>query len=135
MIKETPVWKCAIPSQNWDKIKPTLKGKFLYFGSKEKLDALFVQVNHLVENGFVPFAKVLKVDTLKRGQYVLCVYTNNDAVDKARIQSFLYDIGINTKTWKSNKQTNKDWEDGGRLYEEAKTCRQIEIAEAFKENT
>jgi hypothetical protein len=99
---------------------PTAIGKWLYFGEKDRLHSWLPRLDVLVERGSLIAAKISrkdpKSDPFPHKQCVLCVFTADDDNERERAKQLLArELGIEVKTWKSDAQTMRDWEEDGWL--------------------
>ena len=120
MISESPVWINILPT-DLDKLSLTIKitGKWLCYGPKDEIHLYKDLINALVEKGIFLSAKMAKkdpdTDPFPHKECVLCVFTSSDEDEKERVRNKLIEIDLNPVMWKSDAETEKDWEKDGIL--------------------
>jgi hypothetical protein len=118
MIFKNHYWYHIVPGSADD--GDEIAGKWLYFDATPKLHALLDDLDRLVESGRIRATKVARklpeYDSFPDKPCVLCVYTSDDPEEKRQVKHTLHDeLGISVAAWKSDEQTQRDWEEGGWL--------------------
>ena len=111
-----------------NKIDRKTVGKWIIWGSKEYIETLFFKIDKLVEKGLIYRAKYAHRENKDEDPFwykepMMCVYADDKT--KESVLKILKRLGVKRTTWKYDKQTEKDWQLGGRLYEEAKKRHQL----------
>ena len=112
---------------NWIYIVPTKEkklpkgwaehgGKWLIFMKYEELESLAYKIDPHIENSRITQAKLSR-EPLFYDTPVMCVYCLDS--NKEKVWLILQELGIQKRIWKYDKQTLKDWEPGGRLYQKS----------------
>jgi hypothetical protein len=136
MIYQNAIWYDILPSDlSWDE---DIAGKWLYFDDTQKIHALLEDLDRLVEAGDIRAAKVARklpeFDPFPENSCVLCVFTSNDPNEKKRVKKLLKDrFDISVVCWKSDRQTERDWQNDGWLHMRSEINwlrRDIETSEA-----
>lgn len=87
------------------------KGKLNELVEKNKLTQIkFYNVKRMNEEGISLLPE--------RDASVLMFYCYKN--EKGEVKEIIEDLGLSAGEWKSNKQTAKDWQPGGKLFEEMK---------------
>lgn len=120
-----PYWVHIIPERHGYQSACDLEhyGKWLIYGSRERMESLARALNSFVESGQMDQAKYTKRDPTtdplpNRKMHVMCVYCDDRKRNDA--WKILEGIGVKRKVWKYERQTIADWSPGGRLEREAR---------------
>ena len=96
--------------KNWAKCG----GKWLIFEEYKKLKSLAHKIDSYVESHQIETAKFSR-EPLFYDTPVMCVYCLDS--DKEKVWLILKELGIQKRIWKYDKQTLRDWEPDGKLYQ------------------
>ena len=140
MILQNNYWYDVVPTVHE---AGKIDGKWLFFGETKKIHYMLGALDELVESGQIRGAKVARklpgIDPFPEKPCVLCVYTSEDSKEKEAVKQLLQrELGIEVKSWKSDEQTRRDWEEGGWLqlqYESNQLRRDIEAGRVTDEYT
>ncbi len=116
------------PKKGWVSDTSENFGKWIILEKNlEKLRKHETRLNELVEGGKITQVKFYNTKKMnekgisllpKRKDSVLMIYCYKN--EKEEVKKILNNLKLFPKQWKSNKQTIKDWQPGGELYEEMK---------------
>ncbi len=108
-----------------NKIDKKTVGKWIIWGPKSFIESIFPKIDELVMKGDLYQAKYThrenkdkKVDPFCNKEMMMCVYADDKT--KENTLKILTALDIKPVSWKYDKQTERDWKPGGRLFEQAK---------------
>lgn len=132
MIIQDRYWINVVP-QNWPQ-GYAVDGKWLFFGDTNRLHQYALKIDEMVESGELHSAKIARklpdTDPFPEKPCVICFFTSADANERARVKLALeLRLGISVTAWKSEEQTERDWQDGGLLAIQAEL---IQLRRAIK---
>ncbi len=119
MILQNNYWFTIVPSQRTNSDK-SIAGKWLFFAETAVLQGWLEEFDHLVEIGTFRAAKVARklpnYDPFPDKPCVLCVFTSAKSAEKEKVKKALKKhFNISVSIWKSNLQTQEDWQTDGWL--------------------
>ena len=119
MVFQNDYWFDILPLIR-DEREGDIAGKWLVFGPTAELHSLVEKVDALVESGGLRAAKIARkipdFDPFPDAQCVLCAFTSNNSAEKERVRLLLNKaLGLETTIWKSEEQTERDWDTAGWL--------------------
>ncbi|MDP3734697.1 MAG: hypothetical protein Q8R37_05705 [Nanoarchaeota archaeon] len=125
MITKGNCWVWSIREEN-KLADSSSSGKWLLSGSVEYLATLFHSIDQLVEKGTIFRAKYSHKEnpwheSLPENPPVLVVYADDTTRDQTLEE--LAQLGITPSSWKYDAETDKDWENNGKLSQESERQR------------
>lgn len=118
MIQEGYIWTYIIDPRAEKKFA----GMWKYEGDASEFKAQVPKLNELAEQGLIAMAKFANKDPkfdpcpyLKHS--VLCVYTTKERDESIRNLIYKH-LGLWTDVYKTEEESRRDWQPGGKLYEE-----------------
>ena len=126
MILKDKYWYNIGPKNRYDRSTKMfdsefgITGKWLYYVPIEQMEYLIEQINNLADEDQLRYVKITRKDKghdrLPIEPCKICIFTSDDENEKAFVKKLLKDrLKIDVTIWKSDKQTEADWNKDGWL--------------------